>query len=102
VFGALFISLFIAKFLTQPLVLAFSKMEKVETKNEDLIGTIATAKFEISDTKTSQIIVRHDGSEYTLEAKTLNSKIIKRHGQGLIIDYDNKSNFYIIEPIENV
>jgi len=100
--GVLFLSLFIAKIFTQPLVKVFQNMEKAEVKNEDLIGRYCTAKFRLTDSKSNQMIVQEDGSEYILEGKTMNNKIIERNAQGLIIDYDPKTNTYIVEPIENL
>ena len=99
---ALFGSLFIAKILTQPLVKLFQKMEEMETKNEDLIGMYCYAKFDINSNKIGQVVISHDGSEYVVNAKTMNSKTVARNGQALVIDYDKQENVYFIEPHESV
>ena len=100
--GSFFISLFIAKIFTQPLVKLFQKMEKMETKNEDLIGRYCYAKFDINNNKIGQVVISHDGSEYVVNAKTMNSKTVSRNGQALVIDYDKEENVYFIEPHESV
>lgn len=100
--GLLLMCLFLAKILTQPLVKIFQKMEMMETKNEDLIGKLCIAKYGVSDERSSHVIVQHDGSEYTLDAKTTLNKRIERNAQGLIIDYDLADNTYTVEPIENL
>lgn len=103
IFGAaLFGSLFIAKILTQPLVKIFQKMEKIETKNEDLIGKYCITKWDLNDNKIGQVVLSFDGSEYVVNALATNSKTIPRNGQGLIIDYDKENDLYIVEPHESV
>lgn len=101
-FGLLFICLFFAKILTQPLVKIFQRMEMVETKNEDLIGKLCIAKYGVTNERSSHVIVQHDGSEYTLDAKTAQNKKIERNAQGLIIDYNLAENTYTVEPIDNL
>ena len=94
----LFVSLFIAKFLTMPFVKLFSKMSEEGETTTTMIGKICRVVLPLNSESVGQVEVNVDGSNYRISAKTFDSTTMQKGEEGLVIEYHENGKYYIVEP----
>jgi hypothetical protein len=97
---ALIAALFISKILTTPFVKLFCILEKEHDSNAVVIGQVCTITLPASPTELGQATVKTEGSPLLLNVKTTGSANIRKGETALVIDYDEKSKYYLIEPYQ--
>jgi hypothetical protein len=97
---ALIAALFISKILTTPFVKLFDILEKEHDSNAVVIGQVCTITLPASPTELGQATVKTEGSPLLLNVKTTGSANIRKGETALVIDYDEKSKYYLIEPYQ--
>lgn len=95
------ISALIAKPLTLPFVKIFAALTDQAEGTQDLLGQIGKVRVGATDSKMGQGDVNIDGSNYRLNIKTKNGKIL-RGQQFLVVNYIKEGGFYIAEPYETI
>ncbi|MTI32289.1 OB-fold-containig protein [Xanthovirga aplysinae] len=93
-----FISLFVAKFLTMPLIKLFGKMEEDTEGAVTVVGKICTVLLRVEDGKLGQAKVNHSGSPILLNVRSAKGVSLKKGETGLVIDYLESEKIYLIEP----
>jgi len=93
-------ALFIAKILTAPFVKLFAVFEKEHDSNAVVLGQLCTVTLPPSSTEIGQATVKTEGSPLLLHVKTTGSAHIKKGETALVIEYDEKSKYYLIEPYQ--
>lgn len=96
--GVLFVSLFIAKVLTMPFIKVFGKLSASDTQGEVLIGKICTVTIKTKSHKTGQATVQSGGAPYLLNVRTPEGVEMKKGDSGLVLEYLEDNNVYLIEP----
>ncbi len=96
---AIFLSLFIAKIITQPIAKLFSKVEEGTGKPEDFRGKTAVTRFSCNENSDGQIELRHRGATIILHARSVEGKI-EAGTEILIIDYIEEHKYYLVEPFK--
>ena len=97
---ALIAALLISKILTTPFVKLFGILEKEHDSNAVVIGQVCTITLPASPTELGQATVKTEGSPLLLNVKTTGSANIRKGETALVIDYDEKSKYYLIEPYQ--
>ena len=92
----LLLSLFIAKFLTTPLVKVFSALDK-ESK-EKVEGKICTLLTSATHQKIGQARIDTPGSPILLNVMTYEGISMDSGEDGMVIERDPQKNIYFIEP----
>lgn len=92
----LLVSLFIAKFLTTPLVKVFLALDK--ESNEQVEGKICTLLTSASDQKVGQARIDTSGSPILLNVMTYQGTSMNSGEDGMVIERDPHKNIYFIEP----
>jgi hypothetical protein len=95
--GALFVSLFIAKFGTTPFVKLFGKMAEEEAETV-VIGRVCTVTISTTESKVGQGEVQTKGAPHLLTIRAVPGAVLRAGDQGLIIDHLKDRNIYLIEP----
>lgn len=96
----LFVSLFVAKFLTMPFVKLFSKMTEEGETTTTMIGKICRIVLPLNSNSVGQAEVRVEGSSYLISAKTVEGKVMHKGEEGLVIEYHEDGKYYVVEPYE--
>lgn len=96
---ALVAGLFIAKFLTTPLVKVFAGLN--QESNETMIGKTCTVTSQASHIKVGQAQVKTSGAPILLNVKTYDGITLDRGETGLVIEQQEGRNIYFIEPYIN-
>ncbi|MEQ9442520.1 MAG: DUF1449 family protein [Cyclobacteriaceae bacterium] len=91
--------LFIAKFLTTPLVKVFAGLN--QEANETVIGKICTITSQASNLKVGQARVQTSGAPLLLNVKTYEGITLDRGETGMVIEQQEGRNIYFIEPYIN-
>lgn len=94
----LLVSLFVAKFLTMPFVKLFSKMNAEGETTTTMIGKICHVILTLNSDSVGQVEVNVDGSNYRINAKTTEDKVMKKGEEGLVIEYHEDGKYYVVEP----
>lgn len=94
----LFVSLFIAKFLSTPIARMFSKIDEETGRPVDFQGKTATVRIAADADSFGQIEVKHKDSTVLLTAKTTGMPVTAGE-KVLIIDYIKEEKYYLIEII---
>ncbi|UII23145.1 OB-fold-containig protein [Fulvivirga ligni] len=97
--GALIVSLFVSKFLTYPFVKLFDQMQS-DRQNDFVIGKICEITITASETKTGQAQVKTEGAPHILSVRTVSDAEMKKGETGLVLEYNQNLNLYIIEPFK--
>jgi hypothetical protein len=97
---ALMGALFISKILTTPFVKLFGYLEKDHDTNAVVLGQVCTVTLPATPTEMGQATVKTEGSPLLLNVKTTGNANVKKGETALVIDYDEKSKFYLIEPYQ--
>lgn len=95
------ISLFISKILTAPFIKVFAAFEKEHASKTNVIGRMCTVILPATATELGQATVRTEGSPLLLHVKATTGAQISKGQTALIIDYNEKSNIYLIEPYQS-
>ncbi len=99
--GYFFVSLFIAKFCTMPFVVLFRKMEESEEDKFNPIGKICVASLPLSSSRIGQVTIDAKGS-YIINAKSPEGKSLQKGEQGLVIEFNEALQCYIVEPYQGI
>lgn len=94
----LLVSLFVAKFLTMPFVKLFSKMNAEGETTTTMIGKICHVILTLNSDSVGQVEVNVNGSNYRINAKTTEGKVMKKGEEGLVIEYHEDGKYYVVEP----
>lgn len=94
----LLVSLFVAKFLTMPFVKLFSKMNAEGETTTTMIGKICRVILTLNSDSVGQVEVNVEGSNYRINAKTTEDKVMKKGEEGLVIEYHEDGKYYVVEP----
>ena len=92
---ALFGGLFLAKFLTWPLVKVFKALE--ENVPKDAVGKIGISKTSLEGSKKGQVEVATDGNPVLVMARAAEGKIINKGEQVLVIQFLEEENLYLVD-----
>lgn len=92
--------LFIAKFLTIPFALFYRKIRMETEAVEDLVGKICVAKLPITTDRKSQAEIKVNGTSVLIHAKTRDGHRVEKGETALVIDYEQASNMYYVEPYQ--
>ena len=97
----LVISLLLTKLVTFPLIRVFSDGKNEFETNRDVIGRTCVVLLTASNLKVGQAEVESaSGVPLLLTVKTTEGPPIRRGEKGLVIDYDDASHTYLIEPFD--
>ena len=97
---ALIMALFISKILTTPFVKLFGALEKDHDSKAIILGQLCTVILPASPTEMGQATVQTEGSPLLLNVKTTGSANLIKGETALVIDYNEKSKYYLIEPYQ--
>lgn len=98
----IFVSAFVTKFLTTPLVSLFAKAENVIQSNKSLTGKICTVTLGATHDKMGQAVINDNGSTYVINIIATEEKYILSKGDScLVIDYISDKKLYLIEPYKD-
>lgn len=92
-----FVSLFIAKYMTLPFVKVFTRIKEDE-KPVSLIGKMCKVTMKLDSSTMGQVEVKEEGTSYLINAKTNGGLVIPKGASGLVISYEEKNNYYTVEP----
>ena len=92
---ALFGGLFLAKFLTWPLVRVFKAMEEEAPK--DAVGKVGFSKTNLEGKKKGQVQVETNGNPVLIMARAADGKIIAKGEQVLVIEHLEEENLYLVD-----
>jgi len=96
-FPALFVSLFIAKFLTWPFARFFQKIDE-ETKEKEVLGRIGIVTIPADFASNGQAEINHGGSFLRMSIRTSkNIKVTKGQKVLFVQPFGNKG-VYLVEP----
>ena len=96
----LFVSLFIAKFLTTPFVKIFGKLSE-DPEEEVIIGKICEVTISTRSDKVGQGRIVTKGAPHLLNVCSTPGTELKKGDMGLIIEHLKDRNVYLIEPYNN-
>ncbi len=94
----IFVSLFIAKFLTIPIAKFYMKVRENTEAVKHIVGQICTAKLPITSGQKGQAEIKVKGTSVLISAKTKEGVEIKKGETALVIDFNETENFYYVEP----
>ncbi len=98
----IFISAFVAKFLTTPFVRIFDKSENDVQKNKSLTGKICTVTLNATHDKFGQAQILIDGTSFIINVLSTESGVELQKGDTcLVIDYISQKKLYLIESYKN-
>jgi membrane protein implicated in regulation of membrane protease activity len=94
-------SLYLAKWVTNPLKWVFREQKNEVESNHGLVGRTCTVVLPVNDGKIGQAEVAiQRGAPLLLTVKTTLGNRLTRGEKGLIIDYDENAHTYLIEPYD--
>lgn len=96
---ALFVSLFIAKFLTMPFVRVYQILDQDD--NTTPVGKVCQMKSSASSTKTGQAHIQTEGAPLLLNVKAYDGCTLTTGDTAIVIEYDQARNVYLVEPYVN-
>lgn len=97
----LFVCLFVAKILTLPFVRLFERLNKEELENDVIVGKICEVTMTVRFDKIGQARVLTRGAPHLLNVHTSKGVEMNRGDHGLIIEFQEEKNVYLIEPYSN-
>lgn len=92
------VSLFVAKLLTTPFAIIYTRMLKNSVDTFKYQGKICTMLMNASDTKIGQGEIEYNGSIIRVNVITKKGVEIKKNETGLIINRIKEKNCYLVEP----
>lgn len=92
---ALFGGLFVAKFLTWPLVSVFKAMD--EDAPRDAVGEVGHATTRLEGKKKGQVKVETRGAPVLIMAQAVEGEIIVKGEQVLVIEHLEEENLYVVQ-----
>ena len=97
--AVLFVSLFIAKFLTIPFIKIFGRMSKeVGEQKEVLVGKVCEVMIAANKNKVGQAKIVTDGAPHIINVNAVHDETLNKGETALIIEYQEHKNIYLIEP----
>ncbi|MBC7919655.1 MAG: DUF1449 family protein [Ferruginibacter sp.] len=97
----LVIGLLLTKFATFPLIRVFSDGKNEFETNRDVIGRTCVVLLSATNQKVGQAeVTSASGAPLLLTVRTTEDSPIRRGEKGLVIDYDDASHTYLIEPFD--
>lgn len=98
----IFLSAFITKFLTSPLVKVFAKAESDIESNQKLTGKMCIVTLSATHDKMGQAEIKIEGSSFIINIMSSEEQFILSKGDScLVIDYIAEKKIYLIEPYKN-
>ncbi|HAA10990.1 MAG TPA: hypothetical protein DCE41_04535 [Cytophagales bacterium] len=94
----LFGGLFLAKFLTWPLVKVFKALD--EDAPQDAVGGIGYTKTNLEGSKKGQVQVETQGNPVLIMARAIEGQMIAKGAQVLVIEHLETENLYLVEPYQ--
>jgi len=96
----LFISLFINKIITTPLVFVFKNLD-VAHKDMDLIGHLCTLNLSINEGQLGQAdIVANKGDHLSITVRAAKQASFKKGDKAVILDKNEERGYYIIGEVD--
>ena len=95
-------SMIIAKFITQPLVGVFDKLNEEGRSKDDLTGKVGEALTSLDNNSFGQVEVVLDDGNFVLSSKTRVGVEIKKGKRILVIEYDKNEDYYMVAPYKEV
>jgi len=95
----LFMSLFISKLLTQPLVGIFTKLDADE-KDDAFEGKIGNAFTNLDSEKPGQVEIENRGVHIRINAITMEGKEILRDTEVVVIQYLKDKELYLVDELD--
>lgn len=99
-FPVAFGSLFVAKFLTWPLVKVFKALD--EDAPQDAVGGIGITKTNLEGPKKGQVLVETKGNPVLIMARSSNGQAIAKGEQVLVIELLDQENLYLVESYATI
>jgi len=90
-----------SKILTWPLVPVFRGLSKEGITKQELAGTVCGVTIGFAQGNMGQVIIKKDGQTYTMNARTRDTKILKKGTQGIVVEYIESGDYYIVEAYNN-
>jgi len=97
----LIISLFVTKFLTWPFAKVYRKMSAEEHSLDDLTGQIITVLLPATEARLGQGEVNIDGHSFRMNIKATKDNSLEKGKAGLLIEFIQDKNYYLVEPYDN-
>lgn len=96
-----FVSLFIAKFITKPLVKFYKMINPEGEKEIDFLGRTGKITSVVKDDKLGQIEILVKGDPIKIYAKSLNGELINLGEQVEVVNESKDQKYYIVKKINN-
>ncbi|WP_460575497.1 hypothetical protein [Hymenobacter coalescens] len=93
-------SLLLAKVLTSPFVRLFATLERDHADHTNPVGKICTVLLPTTRERLGQAAVRTGEVALTLNVKAASAAELRKGDTALVIDYDQQSRCYLIEPYD--
>lgn len=97
----LVVSLLIAKIMTTPFVRIFASLKEKERSREDLVGSICSLRLPCTDTAAGQAEINIEGTSILINVMATRGNAIRKGNTGLVIQYNEPEDFYLVEPYES-
>lgn len=95
-------SMMIAKFITQPLVGVFDKLNEEGRSKDDLTGKVGEAVTSLDASSLGQIEVVLDDGNFILSSKTREGVDVQKGQRILVIEYVKNEDYYLVAPYKEV
>ncbi|MEO1254057.1 MAG: hypothetical protein AAFY41_04095 [Bacteroidota bacterium] len=96
--GTIFVSLFIAKFLTIPIAKFYRRVKENTEAVVEIIGKICTAKLPVTSDQTAQAEIKVNGTSVLINVRTREGLSIAKGDSALVIDFNKAQKVYYVEP----
>ncbi len=94
----LIVSLFVAKILTTPFAIIYTRMAKNSDDNFEYQGKMCMTIMPVSENKIGQAEIEHNGSRFRINVITKEGTAMEKGESGLIIDFIASKKCYLVEP----
>lgn len=99
--AALFVSLFLAKFLTWPFVKFFEKLDE-DTKAKEIVGRVGTVTSKASGSSRGMAEINYDGTFLRMMIRCSEGQEAEKGSQVLFIRKLNDRGVYLVEPYTSI
>jgi len=97
---SMIVCLFIAKFSTMPFALFYRRVKTQTEAVKDIVGKVCVAKLPITSDRKSQAEINVGGTSVLIYAKTRDGLSVNKGETALVIDFEQSSNIYYVEPYQ--
>ncbi len=94
---AMIIALFTSKTITWPLVPVFRELNKEGMSKQELAGTVCIITIGFAQGNLGQVLIKKDGQTFNMNARTRETKVLKKGSQGIVVEYIKSGDYYIVE-----